>query len=192
MMVLYHLHNPSEPAFTATCNICAGELKPGEGYRCTVCTDFDMCGRCHASPAVVHPHALEPHAQRRFDETRMRLTDADRAARDQALQRTMALLVHASACGNAACPSSNCAKVKALFSHAVSCSVKITGGCAFCRRMWALLQAHAKMCTAADCPVPRCRELRMLRRKQAARQDDLRRQKYRAMLREQAGEGPAP
>lgn len=189
MMVLYHLHNPSEPAFASTCNVCQAILKAGDGYRCTVCPDYDMCATCHASPTVMHPHRLEPASGRKFDETRMRLTEEDRAARDQALQRTMKLLVHASACSNAACPSSNCAKVKALFNHAVSCSTKITGGCAFCRRMWALLQAHAKMCTAADCPVPRCRELRVLRSKQAARQDDMRRAKYRAMLREQARGG---
>ena len=29
MMVLYHLHNPSEPAFVATCNVCQRELEPG-------------------------------------------------------------------------------------------------------------------------------------------------------------------
>ena len=29
MMVLYHLNNPSEPAFVATCNVCQRELEPG-------------------------------------------------------------------------------------------------------------------------------------------------------------------
>ena len=185
MMVLYHLHNPSEPAFTANCSVCNIELKPGEGYRCTTCTDFDMCANCHASPAVTHPHPLVAQATRKFDETRMRLSDEDRVKRDESLQRTMALLVHASDCRNPQCRSSNCAKVKALFNHAVNCNVKITGGCTFCRRMWALLQAHSKMCIAAECPVPRCRELRALRRQQASRQEDQRRAAYRQMLMQQ-------
>ena len=186
MMVLYHLHNPSEPAFAATCNICHVELKAGEGYRCTTCPDFDMCPACHASPKVTHPHPLVPQSARKFDETRMRLTEEDRIRRDEALRSTMGLLVHASACNNANCPSSNCAKVKALFNHAVTCKTKITGGCPFCRRMWALLQAHSKICNAMDCPVPRCRELRQLRRQQAARQEDARRKAYRKMLKQQA------
>ena len=189
MMVLYHLHNPSEPAFSITCNICQAELKGGEGYRCLQCPDFDMCAACHASPTVTHPHPLAPQSARKFDETRMRLTEEDRMRRDQSLQRTMALLVHASGCNNHQCRSSNCAKVKALFNHAVTCSVKITGGCQYCRRMWALLQAHSKMCIAAECPVPRCRELRALRRQQAARQEDMRRAAYRKMLLAQQGGG---
>jgi E1A/CREB-binding protein len=192
MMVLYHLHNPSEPAFTTACNRCNLELRPGHGYRCTVCPEYYLCGSCYSKPTVTHEHAMEPHARSTFDATRMRLTEEDRAQREQALQRTMALLVHASACNNPKCPSLNCAKVKALFNHAVSCPTKITGGCNYCRRMWALLQAHAKTCTAADCPVPRCRELRMLRRKQAARQDDMRRKRYRDMLRDQKQEDGAP
>jgi len=181
MMVLYHLHNPSEPAFSSTCNICQMEVKPGEGYRCPECADFDMCATCFAQPNVTHPHALV-RQQTKFDETRMRLSAEDVAHRGQALQRTMTLLVHASGCNSATCPSSNCAKVKMLFNHAVTCTVKVTGGCMLCRRMWALLQAHAKVCTSTDCPVPRCRELRQLRRRQAARQEDKRRAAYRQML----------
>ncbi len=94
---------------------------------------------------------------RKIDEQHQRLTEKERQERNQQLQRTMWLLVHASACSDHACPSNNCAKVKALFNHAMTCRVKIGGGCQYCRRMWALLQAHAKMCTASDCPVPRCR-----------------------------------
>lgn len=55
-----------------------------------------------------------------------------------------------------------------------------------CRRMWALLQLHAKQCTVADCPVLRCRELRQMRRLQMARQEEKRRVAYKNMLRNQA------
>ena len=49
-----------------------------------------------------------------------------------------------------------------------------------CRRMWALLQLHAKQCQEAACPVPRCRELREMRRQQG---------RYQALLRQQAKAG---
>ena len=54
----------------------------------------------------------------------------------------MELLVHASACANTHCASSNCHKVKTLFLHGLNCQQKATGGCALCRRMWTLLQAR--------------------------------------------------
>ncbi|KAK2080334.1 hypothetical protein QBZ16_000187 [Prototheca wickerhamii] len=185
MMVLYHLHNPSAPGFACTCNVCQREIAAGEGWRCPVCPDFDMCADCYRRPDVSHPHALEPHA-RKFDETRNRLTEEERRQRAQQLQRTMHMLVHASACTNAACPSTNCAKIKQLFQHAMHCPKKIHGNCQLCWRMWSLLQVHAKQCTVDNCPVPRCRELRQLSRKQAARREDQRRRAYRAMLTNQA------
>ena len=57
MMVLYHLHNPSAPAFACTCNVCNSEIEPGGGYRCTVCQDFDMCATCRQR-GVQHEHPL--------------------------------------------------------------------------------------------------------------------------------------
>ena len=52
--------------------------------------------------------------------------------------------------------------------------------------MWSLLQLHAKGCQAVDCQVPRCRELREMRRRQIVRQEDQRRVGYQQMLRNQA------
>ena len=53
--------------------------------------------------------------------------------------------------------------------------------------MWALLQLHAKQCTCSigACPVPRCNELRELRRRQLARQEEARRTNYVNTLRHQ-------
>ena len=75
---------------------------------------------------------LQAHA-RKIDETTTRMTDAERDERNRQMARTMALLVHASACGDPNCASSNCHKVKQLFHHAVSCSLKVIGGCQLCR-----------------------------------------------------------
>ena len=70
---------------------------------------------------------------RSVNETQVRLTQEQQVDRAAQLQRTMNLLVHASACTNLNCPSSNCFKVKALFKHAVHCQRKVSGGCQLCR-----------------------------------------------------------
>jgi E1A/CREB-binding protein len=147
MMVTFHLHNPSEPAFVATCNLCARELEPGTGWRCETCPDFDVCDECRRYRG--HNHELKPQAANRRDTSRA-MSKEERQARMLQLQRTMELLVHASACQSQACQSSNCAKVKTLFQHAFTCQQKATGGCGLCRRMWTLLQVRAAP-RAASC-----------------------------------------
>ena len=68
----------------------------------------------------------------------------------------------------------------------------VAGAVCSCRRMWALLQLHAKQCTVADCPVLRCRELRQMRRLQMARQEEKRRVAYKNMLRNQVRQAACP
>lgn len=60
MMVLYHLHNPHSPAFASTCNMCNLEIEPGTGFRCTVCSDFDMCLSCKMNFGHQHPVVVSP------------------------------------------------------------------------------------------------------------------------------------
>ena len=72
----------------------------------------------------------------------------------------MRLLDHASACRDANCPSANCGKMKNLLRHGATCTTRVQGGCAICRRMWALLQIHARECTRGSCPVPKCASLK--------------------------------
>lgn len=50
---------PQAPGFATTCNSCGQEIEAGNGQRCTVCTDFDLCNKCAAAPVGVnHPHPL--------------------------------------------------------------------------------------------------------------------------------------
>ena len=80
---------------------------------------------------------------------------------DQSVQLHMQLLVHASQCTRTTCQSQNCAKMKALLKHGASCNLRAARGCQICRRIWALLQIHARHCkTQNKCPVPRCRDLK--------------------------------
>lgn len=62
MMVLYHLHNPTAPAFVTTCNACHLDIETGQGWRCEVCPDYDVCNSCYSRDGGVnHPHKLTNH-----------------------------------------------------------------------------------------------------------------------------------
>ena len=52
-----------------------------------------------------------------------------------------------------------------------------------------MLQLHARGCQQPECPVPRCRELRGMRRRQIQRQEDARRTNYMQMMVRQQGPG---
>nr|KYP53841.1 Histone acetyltransferase HAC1 [Cajanus cajan] len=61
MMVLYHLHNPTAPAFVTTCNICYLDIETGQGWRCEVCPEYDVCNACYQKGGIDHPHKLTNH-----------------------------------------------------------------------------------------------------------------------------------
>lgn len=62
MMVLYHLHNPTAPAFVTTCNICYLDIETGQGWRCEVCPEYDVCNACYQKDGGIdHPHKLTNH-----------------------------------------------------------------------------------------------------------------------------------
>ena len=94
----------------------------------------------------------------------------------------MQLLVHTSQCKDPNCGSQNCKRVKMLFKHGLECKVKYQGGCNLCRRMWALLQIHAKSCRVENCPVPRCLDLRAHARRQQQHVEQRRRAAYQQMM----------
>ncbi|KAI8544875.1 hypothetical protein RHMOL_Rhmol08G0328500 [Rhododendron molle] len=62
MMVLYHLHNPTAPAFVTTCNACHLDIEAGQGWRCEICPDYDVCNACFQKDGGIdHPHKLTNH-----------------------------------------------------------------------------------------------------------------------------------
>jgi E1A/CREB-binding protein len=78
------------------------------------------------------------------------------------LRKMLDLLIHASTCRSGSwtgCkyPNSNCRKVKGLFRHGMLCKTRASGGCALCKKMWYMLQLHARACRDSGCIVPRCR-----------------------------------
>ncbi|KAG6725851.1 hypothetical protein I3842_02G051400 [Carya illinoinensis] len=186
MMVLYHLHNPTAPAFVITCNICLLDIETGQGWRCEVCPDYDICNSCYQKDGGIdHPHKLTNHPS---------MADRDaqnkeaRQLRVLQLRKMLDLLVHASQCRSALCQYPNCRKVKGLFRHGIQCKTRASGGCVLCKKMWYLLQLHARACKESECHVPRCRDLKEHLRRLQQQSDSRRRAAVMEMMRQRAAE----
>lgn len=89
----------------------------------SACSDMWSCVLC--------PQRTTDFARR--DETRQRLTEQERQERNQQLQKTLTLLVHACSCHDPQCSSTSCRKVRRLFKK--SCfapgvlAAYLTGNC---------------------------------------------------------------
>ncbi|GFZ08191.1 histone acetyltransferase of the CBP family 12 [Actinidia rufa] len=186
IMVLYHLHNPTAPAFVTTCNMCHLDIEAGQGWRCEICPDYDVCNSCYQKDGGIdHPHQLTNHPSM-----------ADRDAQNQEarelrvlqLRKMLDLLVHASQCRSPHCQYPNCRKVKSLFRHGIQCKTRASGGCALCKKMWYLLQLHARACKESQCHVPRCRDLKEHLRRLQQQSDSRRRAAVMEMMRQRAAE----
>ncbi|KAI5066243.1 hypothetical protein GOP47_0018867 [Adiantum capillus-veneris] len=185
MMVLYHLHNPTAPAYVTTCNACHRDIETGQGWRCESCPDFDICHQCYTKDdSIKHPHKLVPHPSAADRETQSKEA---RQLRVVQLRKMLELLVHASQCGyTTQCQYPNCLRVKALFRHGLACRTRASGGCQLCKRMWYLLQLHARACKEAECRVPRCKDLKEHLRRLQQQQELRRRKAVMEMMRQRA------
>ncbi|XP_078169877.1 putative histone acetyltransferase HAC-like 1 isoform X3 [Carex rostrata] len=186
MMVLYHLHNPTAPAFVTTCNVCNHDIEAGQGWRCEVCPDFDVCNSCYQKEGVVnHPHKLTNHPS---NAERDAQNKEARQKRVSQLRKMLELLVHASQCRSPHCQYPNCRKVKGLFRHGMQCGVRASGGCGLCKKMWYILQLHARACKETACTVPRCKDLKEHLRRLQQQSESRRRAAVNEMMRQRAAE----
>ncbi|KAM7508135.1 hypothetical protein LguiA_018588 [Lonicera macranthoides] len=186
MMVLYHLHNPTAPAFVTTCNICHLDIESGQGWRCEICPDYDVCNACFQKDGGIdHPHKLTNHPS--LAERDAQNKEA-RQLRVVQLRKMLDLLVHASQCRSPQCLYPNCRKVKGLFRHGIQCKTRASGGCVLCKKMWYLLQLHSRACKESECHVPRCRDLREHLRRLQQQSDSRRRAAVMEMMRQRAAE----
>lgn len=186
MMVLWHLHNRDAPKFVQQCATCSREILTGYRFHCPTCADFDQCQDCVQNPKVArHPHQLKPIPVASAQQPE--LTEEQRKERQRSIQLHMTLLQHAATCTSPKCPSANCTKMKGLLKHGAQCQTKATGGCNVCKRIWALLQIHARQCKASSCPVPNCmairERVRQLKKQQQAMDDRRRQEMNRAYAR---------
>ncbi|KAG6966894.1 hypothetical protein JG688_00006545 [Phytophthora aleatoria] len=211
MMALYHLGNPNPNAYVYECNACTRDIVTGNRWHCHTCPDFDVCDACYAKEKHEHPLEIVPTSGGGAAGTgaggpagaggaagTAALTAEQRRLREQRAKNVrlhMQLLVHSSSCADGNCGSSNCEKMKELMRHGAQCKQRAYGGCTICRRVWALLQLHARQCRQYECKVPRCHDLREHVRKLQLQQqlmDDRRRaavtQQYRQMQSERQQE----
>ncbi|KAF6162698.1 hypothetical protein GIB67_022357 [Kingdonia uniflora] len=186
MMVLYHLHNPTAPAFVTTCNSCLRDIETGQGWRCEICPDFDVCNACYQKDKCVdHPHKLTNHPSTADCDV---VTKEARQMRVVQLRKMLDLLVHASQCRYPQCPYPNCRKVKGLFRHGIQCRTRASGGCGLCKKMWYILQLHARACKEPECHVPRCKDLKEHLKRLQLQADSRRRAAVMEMMRQRAAE----
>ncbi|ETV82018.1 hypothetical protein H257_05544 [Aphanomyces astaci] len=172
MLTLFHLGQLTN-GYIYSCNVCKADINSGTRWHCNTCVDYDVCAKCYETKAAAaHGHPLEAVGT---------VSDVAKKAleeRKKSIALHMQLLVHASSCDEGGCASANCEKMKELLRHGAQCKLRATGGCGVCRRVWALLQIHARQCRGSECRVPRCNDLREHLRKLALQQqlmDDRRR-----------------
>ncbi|KAL6506854.1 hypothetical protein OROHE_022291 [Orobanche hederae] len=185
MMVLYHLHNPTAPAYVTTCAVCHLDIEAGQGWRCETCPDYDVCNACYQKDGGIdHPHTLTNCQSNNHDAQNKEA----RQTRVTQLRKMLDLLVHASQCRSLTCQYPNCRKVKRLFRHGIGCKTRAAGGCHLCKKMWYLLQLHARACKETECTVPRCRDLKEHTRRLQQQSDSRRRAAVNEMMRQRAAE----
>ncbi|KAH7298465.1 hypothetical protein KP509_25G044800 [Ceratopteris richardii] len=185
MMILYHLHNPDAPAFVSSCTSCQIELEPGQGWKCNICTDYDVCNDCYRGKDLKHPHKLVPHT---IPADQNATSAHDRQQRVLELRMILKVLVHSSNCKDAGCQFSKCKNLKDLFRHGNTCVKRATGGCPYCKRIWFLLSAHARSCKESICNVPRCGDIRRHLRRIQQQQESRRRAAFNEMIRQRKSE----
>lgn len=186
MMSLYHLHNPDVPKFLVTCSNCSMDINVGYCYNSEKDPEFHLCQDCYQKTHKVFADKSPFRRSIVGSDSQAQLTEEQRRDRQRSIQLHMQLLQHASGCRNQQCPSANCNKMKNLLKHGATCATRVQGGCAICRRIWALLQIHARQCRRDACMVPKCRQLKEQLRalaQQQAQMDERRRAAMNAAYR---------
>ncbi|KAJ6676005.1 HISTONE ACETYLTRANSFERASE HAC12 [Salix viminalis] len=148
--------------------------------------NYDVCNSCYQRMGGMdHPHKLTNHPS--LAERDAQNKEA-RQLRVLQLRKMLDLLVHASQCRSPHCQYPNCRKVKGLFRHGIQCKTRASGGCLLCKKMWYLLQLHARACKESECHVPRCRDLKEHLRRLQQQSDSRRRAAVMEMMRQRAAE----
>ncbi|XP_023641115.1 histone acetyltransferase HAC5 isoform X2 [Capsella rubella] len=181
MMILYHLHNPTVPAFATACAICQQELETAQGWRCVVCPDYDVCNACY-SKGINHPHSLISRPSATDSVVQNTQTNQIQSA------QLRELLLHVVACCTVQCQYPRCRHIRRLVKHGIICKIR---GCGLCKKMWALFRLHARNCRDPECKVPKCRDLRAHYSRKQQQADTRRRAAVMEMVRQRAADATA-
>ena len=180
MMVLFQLHNPSEPKFLMQCSACYRDMTHGFRHHCNDCSNFDLCEECY-EPVTTGQWAKRDarfahdtsHTFKKIDlEAPQETPSTSLEERQNALKTHIQLLEHAGAC-RGGCTLQNCSRMKKLFEHVKTCDSKPKSSCKICTRLLSLCAMHARNCSASGtCPIPFCDRLRE-RNRRVRRQQQL-------------------
>ncbi|GBG25890.1 Histone acetyltransferase HAC1 [Hondaea fermentalgiana] len=187
MMVLYHLHNPDQPAFPRVCSACAQEIKDADWFTCRTCDAYDVCAECHKTVKHEHPlHKRSPESEAKYL--------ADQQARRAQITAYLNLLKHACTCSSPNCSQTKCAQMKVGLDHWNSCRVQTPQVCAQCQNIKKLINLHTLHCREPPgrCPVPRCNRIKQETRRMQAVQADRRIKARMAAKRANSNGSPPP
>ncbi|CAA7027415.1 unnamed protein product [Microthlaspi erraticum] len=184
MMILYHLHNPTAPAFPTTCTICQQEIENAQGWRCQVCTSYDVCNACYSKASFNHPHDLISRSS--ATETSVQENGQANQNYQIMLQKIKEVLIHVPTCRSTRCQNRWCHGVKMLLRHCVAC--KSPAGCRPCKKLWNIIRLHARHCRDSQCTVFKCREFKANSSRQQKQSDKRRRAAVMEMMRKRAAE----
>ncbi|EOA39293.1 hypothetical protein CARUB_v10012304mg [Capsella rubella] len=187
MMILYHLHNPTAPAFATFCTICQQEVESSQGWHCEVCPNYDVCSACYSNASINHSHKLISRSSS-ADTSAVQHNRQTNQNYQAVMKKVKELLLHMAACRSTTlCKYHGCRKMKLLSRHSLACKTG-PGGCPYCKRFWSILRLHARSCRDSQCTVTKCRELRDISSRQQQQSDKRRRAAVIEMMRERAAE----
>ncbi|KAJ6364817.1 hypothetical protein OIU76_029732 [Salix suchowensis] len=147
MMILHNLHNPTLPAAGTMCKIC---------HQDTDTLDRDVCAACyHKKNSSLHVYKLNQcspaatYGTEKVDahQEALQLKEQDHTKlMAQQRKELLNLLMHATHCRTTSsdpCSNPKCLQMKRLFGHARKCSIRSSGGCQQCQKVWYILKLHA-------------------------------------------------
>ncbi|KAL5581988.1 hypothetical protein UlMin_014430 [Ulmus minor] len=161
LITLHHLQNHTVVRNAKNCNVCHKNADFVHSWSCETCPEFNICAACYREKdGSDHIHKLTQRSSRFICGT----NNKEACQRPIKTDTLLAVLQHACKCCSTKddpCSfSPNCHKLKRLFHHARNCTVRVSGRCVSCKKVWIILNLHSKNCTDPDCNVPRCRFLR--------------------------------
>ncbi|KAJ4889769.1 histone acetyltransferase of the CBP family 4 [Raphanus sativus] len=184
MMILYHLHNPSAPAFPTACTICQQEIQNAQGWHCQVCTAYDVCDACYPKASINHSHKLISRSSAAETTSVQRNGKANQILFDKMIE----LLVHvATPCHSAQCQYQRCRWMKTVIRHIMNCKMACED-CTKCRQFWTLIRMHSLSCRDSQCTVPKCRDFKAATRRRQQQSEKRRRAAVTEMMRKRAAE----
>ncbi|XP_052726025.1 histone acetyltransferase HAC12 [Vigna angularis] len=160
MMILHFLSNPTTTTVTdgIVCQVCCKRIDSQCYWKCENCPEFNVCSACYiARGAQCHEHTLSETSSAALSPS-----GSEESKQNTAVE-LLDVIKHASQCHSIqtqACTYPYCLKIRKLFYHASRCTVRVSGGCQPCKKVWQAIALHSRTCTDSACRIPRCMDMK--------------------------------